>query len=242
MRRPVVDRTFITRKTIRDGLREEAVTDAELQLDVAAELSWEPRVGSETITVSADDGVITVRGVVRTLREVREAERAVARVHGVTAIRNELRVLMPPDGLRDDGDLLGDVLGALMLDGLIPMSVDARVRDGFVTLTGTAQWHYQRDEAELLAASVPGVFGIDNAITLTSAPDGRDVMREIKEAFRRSAVLDAQRLRVSIAPGGTVILSGTVGSWAEHDAAVAAAWSAPGATGVDVQIVVTYQA
>ncbi len=78
-----------------------------------------------------------------------------------------------------------------MLDRLVPMTVDAKVRDGFVTLTGTAQWQYQRDEAEFLTASVPGVFGIENDISLTSTPDGRDIQHDISDAFRRSAKLDA---------------------------------------------------
>ena len=67
-----------------------------------------------------------------------------------------------------------------MLDRLVPMTVDAKVRDGLVTLTGTAQWQYQRDEAEFLTASVPGVSGIENDITLTSTPDGRDIQHDIR--------------------------------------------------------------
>jgi len=74
-----------------------------------------------------------------------------------------------------------------MLDRLVPMTVDAKVRDGLVTLTGTAQWQYQRDEAEFLTASVPGVSAIENDITLTSTPDGRDIQHDISDAFRRSA-------------------------------------------------------
>ena len=50
---------------------------------------------------------------------------------------------------RDDEDLRGDVLETLMLEGSVPMTVDAQARDGFVTLTGTAQWHYQREAASI---------------------------------------------------------------------------------------------
>ena len=127
-----------------------------------------------------------------------------------------------------------------MLDSLVPMTVDAKVRDGFVTLTGTAPWQYQRDEAEFLTASVPGVLGIDNDITLTSTPDGRDIQHDISDAFRRSAKLDAEELSVDTTSYGAVILAGAVSSWAEHDEAVAAAWSAPGVTEVDDRIVVEY--
>jgi len=37
-----------------------------------------------------------------------------------------------------------------------------------------------------------------------------------------------------------VTLSGSIDSWVEHDAAVNAAWAAPGVRAVDDEIVVTY--
>ena len=159
---------------------------------------------------------------------------------GVTEVDNQLQVRVLAGSRRDDADLRGDVLQALMLDSLVPMTVDAKVRDGYVTLTGTADWQYQRDEAEFLTAGVPGVLGTDTAITLTSAPDGRDVTNDISEAFRRSARLDADELSVDTASNGKVILAGAVSSWAEHDEAVAAAWSAPGVTEVDDRTVIEY--
>lgn len=213
------------------------MTDDDLRLDVAAELSWDPKVRSEAIVVSADAGAITLHGTVTSLRERHEAGKAAARVYGVTGVSNQLRMRRPQEG-RDDTDLRGDVLDALMLDGLIPMTVDARVRDGFVTLTGTAIWHYQRDEAEFLTGSVPGVCGVADEITLTSEPDGRDITRGIIRAFRRSAVLHVHQFSVETASYGSVIVAGTVHSWAEHDEAIAAAWSAPGVIDVADRIVV----
>jgi osmotically-inducible protein OsmY len=215
------------------------MTDDDPRLDVAAELSWDPKVSSEEIVVSADAGAITLHGTVASLREKQEAGKAAARVYGVTGVSNQLHVRTPDDG-RYDTDLRGDVLDALMLDGLIPMTVDAKVRDGFVTLTGTAVWHYQRDEAESLTASVPGVSGIANEITLTSVPDGHDITRGIIGALRRSAVLRLHQLSVETASYGSVVVAGTVHSWAEHDEAIAAAWSAPGVTDLDDRIVVEY--
>jgi osmotically-inducible protein OsmY len=53
-------------------------------------------------------------------------------------------------------------------------------------------------------------------------------------------MLDADRLSVETFSGGLVILSGTVSSWAAHDHAVAAAWSAAGVTDVDDRIGVEY--
>ena len=137
---------------------------------------------------------------------------------------------------RDDEDLRGDVLETLMLEGSVPMTVDAQARDGFVTLTGTVQWQYQREAAESRTASVPGVVGIDNAIALAQAPDARAAADAISCAFRRDAVLEADGLSVATFSGGLVVLSGTVSSWAAHDYAVAAAWSAPGVIKIDDRI------
>ncbi len=216
------------------------MTNDDLQLDVAAELRWDPKVDSRAIAVSADDGSITLRGTVGSFREKREAVKAAARVYGVTEVSNELQVQLLNGSKRNDADLRGDVLQALMLDSLVPKTVDANARDGFVTLTGTVEWQYQRDEAEFLTVSVPGVLGISNDLTLTSTPDGRDIQSDISDAFRRSARLDEEELSVDTTSYGAVILAGAVSSWAEHDEAVAAVWSAPGVTEVDDRIVVEY--
>jgi len=203
---------------------------------VAAELSWDPQVDSDAIEVSAASGLVTLRGVVTSLRLKRAGTRAAARVRGVTRVANELRVQIPDKDRRDDEDLAGDVLEALMLDVSVPMTVDAQARDGFVTLTGTAQWHYQREAAESRTTDVPGVAGIHNAITLAQTPDAPEARDAIRAAFRRDAALEADGLSVETSSDALVILSGTVSSWAAHDRAVAAAWSAPGVTQVEDRI------
>jgi osmotically-inducible protein OsmY len=210
-----------------------AMRDDDLRRHVAAELSWDPQVDSEAIEVSAASGTVTLRGTVASLRLKRAGGRAAARVRGVTWVANELGVQIPVRDRRDDEDLRGDVLEALMLDVSVPMTVDAQARDGFVTLTGTVEWHYQREAAESRTANVSGVAGIDNVITLTQTPDAREARDAISGAFRRDAVLAAHVLAVETFSDGLVILSGTVSCWAAHDHAVVAAWSAPGVTRVD---------
>jgi osmotically-inducible protein OsmY len=212
--------------------------DDDLRRHVAAELSWDPRVDSEAIDVSAAVGTVTLRGTVASLRLKRAGGRAAARVRGVTWVANELRVQLPDADRRADEDLRGDVLEALMLAVSVPMTIDVKARDGLVTLTGTAQWHYQREAAESRTTDVPGVAGIDNAIIVIQAPDARDAADAISGAFRRNAVLAADVLSVETSSGGLVILSGIVSSWAAHDHAVDAAWSAPGVIQVEDRIAV----
>jgi osmotically-inducible protein OsmY len=216
------------------------MTNEELVLSVTDELFWDPKVDSEAVAVSADGGLITLRGTVGSLRQKREAKNAAERVWGVTDVSNELNVRIMTDKRREDADLRGDVLQALVLDSLVPTSVDAGVKDGFVTLTGSATWQYERDEAEFIAGNILGVTGVENDIFLVmSTPSVGDVQHAIKKAFTRDAKLDADDLMVASSEG-TVTLTGTVHSWSERDAAVAAAWAAPGVSLVDDLLTVTY--
>ncbi len=166
--------------------------DNDLTADVSDELFWDPKVDNAEVAVSASDGKITLRGTVRSLREKREAKKAAQRVFGVISVDNQLQVKLMNDEKREDAELRGDVLQALMLDGLVPSTVDAKVEDGFVTLTGTADWQYERDEAEFVASNIVGALDIIDEIELNRpTPDAGDVQESIKKAFKRNAKIDA---------------------------------------------------
>ncbi len=216
------------------------MSNEELQRRVSDELAWDPKVYNLAIGVEAHDGTVTLRGTVGSLREKREATAAARRIHGVRRVANDLQVRLMGENKRIDADLRGAVLQALMLDSSVPRTVDARVTDGVATLTGTAEWQYQREEAELVAGNVIGLLGLVNEIRLTTpAPYAGDVQESIRNAFERNARIDATSLRVD-ASDGKVTLSGIVPSWAEHDAAVDAAWSAPGVKSVVDELLVEY--
>ena len=215
-------------------------SNTDLTADVSDELFWDPKLDSTAIAVSADDGTVTLRGTVGSLREKREAKKAAERVYGVTSVDNKLEVKLLNDDRRADAELRGDVLQALLLDSLVPKTVDAKVDDGLVTLTGTANWQYQRDEAEFVASNIVGAIDVFDEIELEyPTPNRGDVQESIKKAFKRNAALDADELNISTSDG-TVTLKGTVSSWAEHDEAIDAAWAAPGVISVRDDLTVVY--
>ncbi len=216
------------------------MSNEELERTVSDELSWDPKIDSRAIAVSADDGIVTLRGTVGSFRQKREARKSAERVRGVIFVNNDLDVEVMTEERREDADLRGDVLHALMLDTIVPTGIDATVKDGLVTLTGSVYWQNQRDEAAFVAGNVPGVTGVNDQILLKRpGPGAGDIEHGIKKAFERNAKLDAEGLVVATS-SGTVTLTGTVRSWSERDAAVAAAWAAPGVTTVNDRLTVTY--
>jgi osmotically-inducible protein OsmY len=217
------------------------MSDQTLQEEVAEEIHWDPKVDAKAIAVSAKDGVVTLRGTIGTFHQKREATKAAQRVRGVVRVDNQLEVELMTDQRRADADIRGDVLQALMLDAWVPASVDATVREGVVTLGGSVERQYQRDEAVHVAGNVSGVVAVDNKVKLIpSVPDAHDVQHSVKKALERDAKIEAEHLDVEASPGGTVTLKGNVRSVYERDAAVAAAWAAPGVRHVDDQLNVLY--
>jgi osmotically-inducible protein OsmY len=216
------------------------MSNDKLERYVTDELYWDPKVDNEAIAVSADGGLVTLRGTVGSFTEKREAKQDAERVYGVTKVENELEVRILNDDRRGDAELRGDVLQALMLNSVVPSAIDAKVHDGNVKLTGTANWQFQRDEAESVAGSILGIVGVDDEIELVApGPSTDDVEHSIKKAMERNAKLDAESVAVE-SKNGTVTLRGTVSSFADHDEAVAAAWAAPGVTDVKDHIIVAY--
>ncbi len=216
------------------------MSNDELTSHVTDELFWDPKVDNAAIAVSTDDGVVTLRGTVGSLRQKREAKKDAERVWGVKNVNNDLQVRLLNDDRREDADLGGAVLQALMLDSLVPATVGADVDDGMVTLKGKANWQFQRDEAETVATNVAGVVSVENAIELVPpSPSAEDLEHSLKKAMERNAKLDADSVSVE-SSNGTVTLRGTVSSWADHDEAVSAAWAAPGVTRVKDHILVAY--
>jgi osmotically-inducible protein OsmY len=216
------------------------MSNEDLERYVTEELHWDPKVDNKTIAVSVDDGVVTLRGTVPSFWEKREAQHDAKRVYGVKHVQNQLDVRIMDDDRRADAELRGDVLQALMLNSAVPSTIDAKVRDGIVKLTGKANFQFQRDEAESVAGSILGILGVDDEIELVPpGPTVHDVEHSIKEAMERNAKLDAKSVSVE-SSNGTITLRGTVSSWADHDEAVGAAWAAPGVTRVKDHILVAY--
>jgi osmotically-inducible protein OsmY len=216
------------------------MSNDELERHIQEELLWDPQIDTNAIAVLADDGAVTLRGTVGSFREKRVAKQDAERVHGVKSVKNELEVRILNEDRQNDADVRGAVLQALMLNGAIPATINAHVDDGTVTLNGTANWNFQREEALAVAGNVKGVVSVVNDVQLIPpGPHAGEVAHSIKKAMERNARLDAESVSVE-SSNGTVTLRGTVSSWADHDAAVAAAWAAPGVTRVRDHVLVAY--
>lgn len=215
-------------------------TDNQLQHDVMAELEWEPSVDHADIGVAVNDGVVTLSGYVKSYPEKMAAERAARRVAGVKAIAEEIRVRFAADPKTADHEIAKRILDLFAWHVSIPKdTVKLKVEHGWVTLTGTVDWFFQKEEAAKSAGRITGVLGVSNLIEVKKLPVAADIKDRIMAAFRRQANLDASGVTV-VTDGSTVRLGGMVKAWNERGVAERAAWAAPGVNKVEDDIIVAF--
>jgi osmotically-inducible protein OsmY len=214
------------------------MTDRQLQQHVVSALEWDPSVDATEIGVTVENGVVTLRGDVKSFVETEAADRIALHVYGVKAVANDLHVRLPSGHERTDSDIAQAAVHALAWNTSVPKDrVTISVRDGQVIVKGTVDWQYQKEAVSRTIRVLAGVRGVTNHIAVKPTIKVADVETRIESAFKRSAEIDARRVNVNVQEG-KVTLTGNVRSWAERQEAERAVWAAPGVAEVDDRLVV----
>jgi osmotically-inducible protein OsmY len=206
---------------------------------VEAELDFDPLIDDGDITVKNMNGEVALNGTVPSYPQYQEAASAAQRVQGVTSVHNHLEVVLPPESYRDDAMLTTMANNALTANISVPATVEAIASNGNITLSGTVRYGSERAAAELAVAGLTGVRNVQDEIDIAWDADPVDVTLSVQEALDRNAlILDDSDVTVDTEEN-TVNLSGHVRTWAEHDAAIDAAWMASGVYNVQDNLYVT---
>lgn len=200
------------------------------KIEDAARASYNFHVVLERrVTVTAENGVVTLSGTVLDRDQKALAEDTVRSLPGVTGIRNHLDVSEP--GLsRSDGWIALKLRSILLLRrDMSGTAIDVTVRNGIVTLKGIVDSAAQKESTEVYARNVQGVRSVRNEIEIRESADaGRPADRQpvaerIDDGAITAQVMDAlfrddstRALRPSVSTqNGEVLIRGVVRSVAE---------------------------
>jgi osmotically-inducible protein OsmY len=216
-------------------------TNSELQLDVQNAIKWEPLLNAAEIGVTVKDGVVTLTGTVDGYSKKLEAEGAAKRVTGVRAVAEEIKVKFHNSfAKKDDTEIATEVLKALSWNLEIPSKgIQVKVENGWVSISGEVPWNHQREAVSNAVRYLPGLVGLNNALTIKANMTDRIEKHDIEAALKRNWAIDRSDIEVTVL-NHNVTLKGKAKSWYQKEEATRVAWNALGVWSVDNELVIDY--
>lgn len=125
-------------------------SDAVIEEDIKDALFWDPVTESWNISVSSDNGLVTLEGKVDSWQQKQLVSRIAKGIKGVTGIRNDL--VIDHKSSRSDFEIREEIKKALRWDALVDDAlIDVSVEDGKAILTGTVGSAAEKTRAESIA-------------------------------------------------------------------------------------------
>src|SRR6476661_7716417 len=167
------------------------MTDSQLRQDVIDEFEFDPAFDGEHVGVAVDKNVVSLSGHVNSYAEKIAAIAAARRVRGVHAIAENIEVRYPFQSKTADDQIAKRAMDILKWDVIVPDTVDVLVQDGWITLSGHANWHYEKTAAEDDVRKLSGVRGVTNNVSIKPRVEAANIKTKIELALKRHAEIEA---------------------------------------------------
>jgi osmotically-inducible protein OsmY len=179
---------------------------------------------NDDIKIQADDGAVTLKGEVPDRSHKDMAADTVESLPGVKRVDNQL--VVKPANEQSDGWIEFKVKSALLFHRSVSgTKTTVSVKDGMVTLSGTASSPAQKELSEEYAKDIEGVKGVKNEMTVAAGPpprgvgeviDDASITAQVKSALLTHRSTSAIKTKVTTR-NGVIILSGEAKNQAEKD-------------------------
>lgn len=212
-------------------------TDTLIREDIENQITADSRVFNSEVTVSVDNGVVTLSGRVPSYRAKTAAGDAAWIVPGVVDVINNITVQYESRqaAVPADSEIATNIESSLSWDPDVDATnITVTVLDGIVTLDGTVDSIWRKQVAEDIAWNHLGVVDVTNNLTVSPTAEVADIdtAESIEAALERNLNVNASNVDVEVRDG-TAILNGTVDGFAAWQAVRDAAFYTSGVIAVE---------
>jgi len=137
--------------------------DNEIANEVLSAFKWNWEVPSEKVKVKVEDGWVFLDGELNWNYQREAAKKAVSKLAGVKGVSNNITIKSETHDQIEKGDIERAFSRNSSLDD---KDVKVKVSGNSVTLNGTVNSWYQKDEAGRIAWNAPGVWAVDNELVV----------------------------------------------------------------------------
>jgi osmotically-inducible protein OsmY len=211
--------------------------DLNLEKDIQDAFKWDPLLKTIEVTVKADEGLITLSGVVDSYLKKLHAESITKSIDGVKAIVEHITVNKFTHPKTTDEEIAKSVIEYLKLNWVPLDRIMVKVEEGHVTLDGQVTYNFQKEDAKKSVGNVKGVNVFTNNLELVAETQDHLEKRIIEHALLRYSATVNQNIRVKV-ENNKITLNGTVGSLYQKEEAEKIAWNAPGVLAVNNELMI----
>jgi len=202
-----------------------ASSSTDSKIEDAAKASYNFRtVLEDHVTVKANDGIVTLTGVVQDKDQKDLAADTVENLPGVTSVKNEI-TLKSTYPEYSDAWMAFKIRSRLLVKANVSASnTTVAVQDGVVTLTGTADNMAQKELTAAYAQDIDHVKSVKNDLVVKAQPatgetigekiDDASITTQVKYALLSHKSTSALKTKVTT-NDGVIVITGEAGSDAE---------------------------
>ncbi|MFW6350848.1 MAG: BON domain-containing protein [Bacteroidota bacterium] len=216
-------------------------TDEFIKQEVLDQLVWDTSIDANDVNVNVDDGVVQLSGVVSTYTAKHAAGKNAYKVADVVRVENLIDVeLLPELIISVDTEITNMINKKFLWDDRIDAdNIHVETLKGAVTLTGTVNSFWEKSLAKNLASATKGVQHVENNLAVVAGKkfSDTDIENDIKRAFKRNVLIDADKIDVSV-KNGIAHLTGTVPLYPMKEEAFNAAMMTAGILDVTDDIII----
>jgi len=184
--------------------------------DIIDQLTWDDSVDANEVHVTVEDGIVKLKGKVPNFTAKLAASKDAYMVAGVKDVKNDIDVQYPATlQVPPDEEITSNINNMLIWnDNILSSNIKVETNNRIVTLTGKVESYWEKMLAGDIAASAGGVTDVVNTlgVELTRTTMDVDIQDDIKKAYRRSILIDEEKIGVSV-KHGVLRLTGNVANY-----------------------------
>jgi osmotically-inducible protein OsmY len=187
--------------------------DEVIKSNVLDQLIWDDRIDSSEINITVDKGNVTLSGYTPNFNAKSAAMEDARDVNGVVGVDNKLEMKLPDSvTIPSDEEILAALMDTFENDpDIASYKVEVQVENGWVTLEGTVDALWKKEQIESDVYRTKGVLGVRNNLAVVPSDDvnDEDIALALTNALKRNKHIEPDNLDI-IVENGHVKLEGSI--------------------------------